>query len=85
MALMASDSEIDLLEPPNRIRLPVTPVILPNVTEWTAYLPDTGAGSGSKSRTFWCTIQTYARGQNATAPGPLEHIALLHLGVGCTS
>jgi alpha-D-xyloside xylohydrolase len=61
-------------------RLLVTPVTLPNVTEWSVYLPATGTGNGTKPWTYWWTNQTYAGGQSVTVPAPLEHIPLFHLG-----
>ncbi|KAL9052775.1 MAG: hypothetical protein Q9162_005195 [Coniocarpon cinnabarinum] len=63
-------------------RLLVTPVTLPNVTEWDVYLPQPAAGSanGSQPWTYWWTNQTYAGGQTVTVPTPLEHIPVFHLG-----
>lgn len=61
-------------------RLLVTPVTLPNVTEWEVYLPTTGGGNGTKPWTYWWTNVTYAGGQSVTVPAPLEHIPLFHLG-----
>ncbi|KAK4502327.1 hypothetical protein PRZ48_005752 [Zasmidium cellare] len=61
-------------------RLLITPVTLPNVTEWTVYLPQTGAANGTKPWTYWWDNVTYAGGQSVTVPAPLEHIPLFHLG-----
>ncbi|KAL1307007.1 hypothetical protein AAFC00_005636 [Neodothiora populina] len=61
-------------------RLLVTPVTLPNVTEWDVYLPATGGNSSAKPWTYWWTNQTYAGGQTVSVPTPLEHIPLFHLG-----
>lgn len=62
-------------------RLLVTPVTLPNVTEWTVYLPQTaGASNATQPWTYWWTNQTYAGGQSVTVPAPLEHLPLFHLG-----
>jgi len=61
-------------------RVLVTPVTLPNVTEWTVYLPDTGVSNGTKPWTYWWTNVTYAGGQSVTVPAPLEHVPLFHLG-----
>ena len=60
-------------------RLLVTPVTLPNVTEWSVYLPKT-AGNDTKPWTYWWTNETYAGGQMVTVPSPVEHIPLFHLG-----
>jgi alpha-D-xyloside xylohydrolase len=60
-------------------RLLVTPVTLPNVTEWTVYLPST-SNDGTEPWTYWWTNQTYAGGQAVTVPAPLEHVPLFHLG-----
>jgi alpha-glucosidase (family GH31 glycosyl hydrolase) len=54
-------------------RLLVTPVTLPNATEWEVYLPQTGQNE-TKPWTYWWTNQTYAGGQK------VEHIPLFHLG-----
>lgn len=61
-------------------RLLVTPVTLPNVTEWDVYLPQTGSGNATKPWTYWWTNHTYAGGQTVTVPAPVEHIPLFHLG-----
>ncbi|KAJ5771635.1 hypothetical protein N7520_002164 [Penicillium odoratum] len=61
-------------------RLLVTPVTLPNVTEWEVYLPQTATGNGNKPWTYWWTNETYAGGQKVTVPTPLEHLPLFHLG-----
>lgn len=65
-------------------RLLVTPVTLPNVTEWEVYLPKTtiqsGTGNGTKEWTYWWTNQTYSGGQMVKVATPLEHIPLFHLG-----
>jgi len=61
-------------------RLLVTPVTLPNVTEWTVYLPNTGASNGMQPWTYWWTNVTYAGGQSVTVPAPLEHVPVFHLG-----
>ncbi|TID17805.1 putative alpha-xylosidase [Venturia nashicola] len=68
-------------------RLLVTPITLPNVTEWEVYLPqpgDLGAsgwkGNGTKPWTYWWTNVTYAGGQSVRVPTPLEHIPVFHLG-----
>lgn len=71
----------------------VTPVTLPNVTEWTVYLPKTKAeaaiptGHGgfnatatTKPWTYWWANETYAGGQEVTVPAPLEHIPVFFLG-----
>lgn len=57
----------------------VSPVTLPNVTEWSVYLPQT-QGNSDKPWTYWWTNQTYAGGQTVTVPAPVEHIPLFHLG-----
>ncbi|KAF1356110.1 glycosyl hydrolases family 31-domain-containing protein [Delphinella strobiligena] len=61
-------------------KLLVTPVTLPNVTEWDVYLPDTGGANASAAWTYWWTNETYAGGQIVTVPAPVEHIPLFHLG-----
>lgn len=62
-------------------RLLVTPVTLPNRTEWDVYLPQTSAeANGTRPWTYWWSNQTYAGGQTVTVPAPLEHIPLFHLG-----
>lgn len=61
-------------------RLLVTPVTLPNVTEWPVYLPMTADGNGSKPWTYWWTNETYAGGQTINVSTPIEHIPLFHLG-----
>ena len=63
-------------------RLLVTPVTLPNVTEWDVYLPQPGstANGNSSPWTYWWTNQTYSGGQTVTVPAPLEHIPVFHLG-----
>ncbi|KAK4892740.1 hypothetical protein LTR27_008839 [Elasticomyces elasticus] len=61
-------------------RLLVTPVTLPNVTEWAVYLPNTGASNSARPWTYWWTNVTYAGGQTVTVPAPLEHVPLFHLG-----
>ncbi|CAI7671235.1 unnamed protein product [Penicillium pancosmium] len=60
-------------------RLLVTPVTLPNITEWSVYLPRT-AGNETRPWTYWWTNETYAGGQMVTVPAPAEHIPLFHLG-----
>lgn len=60
-------------------RLLVSPVTLPNVTEWPVYLPRT-ADNATQPWTYWWTNQTYAGGQTVTVPAPVEHIPLFHLG-----
>ncbi|KAJ5261619.1 hypothetical protein N7505_008486 [Penicillium chrysogenum] len=60
-------------------RLLVSPVTIPNVTEWSVYLPQT-AGDDSKPWTYWWSNQTYSGGQTVTVPAPKEHIPLFHLG-----
>jgi alpha-glucosidase (family GH31 glycosyl hydrolase) len=60
-------------------RLLVTPITLPNITEWSVYLPRT-VGNDTKPWTYWWTNQTYAGGQMVTIPAPVEHIPLFHLG-----
>jgi alpha-glucosidase (family GH31 glycosyl hydrolase) len=60
-------------------RLLVTPVTLPNATEWEVYLPQTGQNE-TKPWTYWWTNQTYAGGQTVTVPAPIAHIPLFHLG-----
>ncbi|KAJ6031647.1 hypothetical protein N7540_002379 [Penicillium herquei] len=60
-------------------RLLVTPVTLPNVTEWSVYLPHT-ASNETKPWTYWWNNQTYAGGQTVTVPTPVEHIPVFHLG-----
>ncbi|KAE8154103.1 glycosyl hydrolases family 31-domain-containing protein [Aspergillus avenaceus] len=57
----------------------VSPVTLPNVTEWEVYLPATGH-NGSKPWTYWWTNETYAGGQTVKVSAGLEHIPLFHLG-----
>lgn len=67
-------------------RLLITPVTLPNVSDWTVYLPKTKAEAGvsttgsMKPWTYWWTNETYAGGQAVTVPAPLEHIPVFHLG-----
>ncbi|GAB7355523.1 hypothetical protein MBLNU459_g6006t1 [Dothideomycetes sp. NU459] len=61
-------------------RLLVTPVTLPNVTEWDVYLPQTRDSNATKPWTYWWTNQTYAGGQTVTVPAPVEHIPLFYLG-----
>ncbi|RFU25779.1 hypothetical protein B7463_g10544, partial [Scytalidium lignicola] len=62
-------------------RLLVTPVTLPNATEWSVYLPQMQVGNNStKPWTYWWTNQTYAGGQLVTVPAPVEHIPIFHLG-----
>ncbi|OJJ33654.1 hypothetical protein ASPWEDRAFT_538993 [Aspergillus wentii DTO 134E9] len=58
-------------------KLLVTPVTVPNVTEWSVYLPRI---DNSTKWTYWWTNATYTGGQNVTVPAPLEHIPLFHLG-----
>jgi alpha-glucosidase (family GH31 glycosyl hydrolase) len=60
-------------------RLLVSPVTLPNVTEWSVYLPQT-ADNATQPWTYWWTNKTYAGGQTVTVPAPVEHIPLFHLG-----
>ncbi|GAQ07486.1 alpha-xylosidase A [Aspergillus lentulus] len=60
-------------------RLLVTPVTLPNATEWEVYLPQTGQNE-TKPWTYWWTNETYAGGQTVTVPAPIEHIPLFYLG-----
>ncbi|KAK5718233.1 hypothetical protein LTR17_015751 [Elasticomyces elasticus] len=61
-------------------KLLVTPVTLPNVTEWSVYLPQTGNSNGTKRWTYWWTNETYLGGQVVTVATPLEHIPVFHLG-----
>lgn len=64
-------------------RLLVTPITLPNITEWEVYLPQPGAGKGNenlKPWTYWWTNVTYAGGQSVKVPTPLEHIPVFYLG-----
>jgi len=67
-------------------RLLVTPVTLPNVTEWPVYLPQVtsslceGLNCTSRPWTYWWTNVTYAGGQTVVVPAPVEHIPLFHLG-----
>ncbi|KAI7121985.1 Alpha-xylosidase, partial [Hortaea werneckii] len=61
-------------------RMLVTPVTLPNVTEWSVYLPQTASGNGTQPWTYWWTNATYAGGQSVTVPAPLEHVPVFHLG-----
>jgi alpha-D-xyloside xylohydrolase len=62
-------------------RLLVSPITLPNVTEWQVYLPQTAAdGNSTQPWTYWWTNQTYAGGQNVTVPAPLENIPVFYLG-----
>jgi len=60
-------------------KLLVTPVTVPNVTEWEVYLPKT-ADNATKSWTYWWSNQTYAGGQSVNVSTPIEHIPLFHLG-----
>ncbi|GKZ21909.1 hypothetical protein AbraIFM66951_007321 [Aspergillus brasiliensis] len=60
-------------------RLLVSPVTLPNVTEWPVYLPQTGANN-TKPWTYWWTNETYAGGQVVKVPAPVQHIPVFHLG-----
>ncbi|RDH32559.1 family 31 glycoside hydrolase [Aspergillus welwitschiae] len=60
-------------------RLLVSPVTLPNVTEWSVYLPQTGQNN-TKPWTYWWTNETYAGGQVVKVPAPLQHIPVFHLG-----
>ena len=60
-------------------RLLVTPVTLPNVTEWEVYLPRVET-SIDKPWTYWWTNLKYSGGQVVKVPTPLEHIPLFHLG-----
>lgn len=60
-------------------KLLVSPVTLPNVTEWPVYLPQT-KDQAEKPWTYWWTNQTYPGGQTVTVPAPVEHIPLFHLG-----
>lgn len=63
-------------------RLLVTPITLPNVTEWEVYLPQPAGlkGNSTKPWTYWWTNVTYAGGKSVTVPTPLEHIPVFHLG-----
>ncbi|KAJ5625328.1 hypothetical protein N7510_001637 [Penicillium lagena] len=61
-------------------RLLVSPVTLPNVTEWSVYLPQTADTNAAQPWTYWWTNKTYAGGQTVTVPAPVEHIPLFHLG-----
>ncbi|KAJ5991705.1 hypothetical protein N7451_007429 [Penicillium sp. IBT 35674x] len=61
-------------------RLLVTPVTLPNVTEWSVYLPQVANNATARPWTYWWTNQTYAGGQTVTIPAPVEHIPVFHLG-----
>ena len=63
-------------------RILVTPVTLPNVTEWDVYLPQPAniAKNTSRPWTYWWTNQTYSSGQTVTVPTPLEHIPVFYLG-----
>lgn len=75
-------------------RLLVTPVTLPNVTEWPVYLPQVASSASSSSScvgkgfncteskpwTYWWTNVTYAGGQTVVVPAPINHIPLFHLG-----
>lgn len=63
-------------------RLLVTPVTLPNVTEWDVYLPKPVGlyGEVEKPWTHWWTNVSYAGGRNVTVPAPWEHIPVFHLG-----
>lgn len=66
-------------------RLLVTPVTLPNTTEWKVYLPRTAqekamGNATMKPWTHWWTNQTFAGGQYVTVPAPREHIPLFYLG-----
>lgn len=61
-------------------RLLVTPVTLPNVTEWSVYLPQVASNKTARPWTYWWTNQTYAGGQTVTVPAPVEHIPVFHLG-----
>ncbi|PWY72942.1 alpha-xylosidase [Aspergillus heteromorphus CBS 117.55] len=61
-------------------RLLVSPVTLPNVTEWPVYLPLTAEGNATKPWTYWWTNVTYAGGQVVKVPAPVEHIPVFHLG-----
>jgi alpha-D-xyloside xylohydrolase len=64
-------------------RLLVTPVTLPNATEWDVYLPQpagSSSGNGTKPWTYWWTNQTYAGGQTVKVPTPVKHIPVFYLG-----
>lgn len=58
----------------------VTPVTLPNVTEWSVYLPMTANGNGSQPWTYWWTNQSFLGGEIVNVSAPIEHIPLFHLG-----
>ncbi|KAJ5666581.1 hypothetical protein N7462_010990 [Penicillium macrosclerotiorum] len=60
-------------------RLLVTPVTMPNSTEWSVYLPQP-AGNETNPWTYWWTNETYAGGQTVVVPAPAEHIPIFHLG-----
>lgn len=60
-------------------RLLVSPVTMPNTTEWEVYLPQT-ADNSSQPWTYWWTNETYVGGQGVSVPAPLEYIPLFHLG-----
>ena len=90
MALTANNSNVTTQQYMFGPRLLVTPVTLPNVTEWEVYLPktagaaaagnSTGVSSGGGEWTYWWTNRTYAGGQYVTVPAPREHIPLFYLG-----
>ncbi|KAJ6160314.1 hypothetical protein N7470_003710 [Penicillium chermesinum] len=60
-------------------RLLVAPVTLPNVTEWSVYLPQP-RGESSRPWTHWWTNQTFEGGQYVNISAPVDQIPLFHLG-----
>lgn len=59
----------------------ISPVTVPNVTEWSVYLPQTRtSGNQTKPWTYWWTNETYAGGQMVKVAAPVEHIPMFHLG-----
>lgn len=61
-------------------RLLVAPVTLPNVTEWTVYLPQLASNNTARPWTHWWTNQTFEGGQYVNISAPVDQIPLFHLG-----
>lgn len=61
-------------------RLLVAPVTLPNVTEWSVYLPQPAGADGSRPWTHWWSNQTFEGGQYVNISAPVDQIPLFHLG-----